>query len=68
MSKLIKESIMTVERTRELLGSEVSSLTDEQVQQMINGAREFCAVVVDNFHRVEAKELLHSKESNIIKI
>lgn len=61
------DKVMTIERTRELLGSEVSFLTDEQVQQMINSARKFCAVVVDNFHRVKAKELLQSKESNIIK-
>jgi hypothetical protein len=50
------EPIMTVDRTRKMLGSEVSSLTDDQVQEMINSARNFCAVVVDNFHKVKTKD------------
>ena len=51
MAKLIKESVMTVEKTRQLLGSEVASLTDSQIKEMIDSAINFCEVIVDNLPR-----------------
>ena len=42
---------MTVEKTRQLLGSEVASLTDSQIKEMIDSAINFCEVIVDNLPR-----------------
>ncbi len=42
---------MSVQQTRKMLGCEVSSLNDREIQEMINSAVSFCEVVVDNLPR-----------------
>ncbi len=38
---------MTIERTRQLLGSEVEHMTDDQVQQMTDDAKHFCKAFIE---------------------
>lgn len=46
---LNQKPLMTIKRTREMLGADIQKLTDDEVQEMIDSAISFCEVVIDNF-------------------
>lgn len=49
---------MSVSRTREMLGQEVSDLSDEEVQQLIDDMRRVCGYALETIsHQIKSNKL-----------